>query len=87
MNFWACTIWFRSVHALLKLLKVHHSWHLNLCLEFSNDLKTTNKYLITYRDALVYIMAKILMRTFDCTKIADGPKCTLFSMGSVNVER
>ena len=31
--------------------------------------KTRNKYIISSRDALVYIMAKILMQTFDYTKM------------------
>ena len=39
VNSWALTVQFQNVHSLLKLLKIHCSGHLNLCLEFLNDLK------------------------------------------------
>ena len=39
--------------------------------------KTTNKYLLTQRDALVYIMAKIFMQTFAYKTIVAGQKRTL----------
>ena len=47
--------------------------------------KTTKRYIITYRDALIYIMAKILMQAFDYTKVVGGQKCILWSM-EVNVK-
>ena len=59
-----------------------------MCLEFLNYLKllkTTNKYITTYRDAPVYIMAEILMQTFDYTKVVGGQKRTLSVKGVVLV--
>ena len=42
--------------------------------------KITKKYIITYSDALVYITAKILMQTFDYTKIVVDKTRTLQSV-------
>ena len=47
--------------------------------------KTTNKYIITYKGALIYIMAKILMQTFDYTKVVSGKKHTLYVWGEGGV--
>ena len=42
--------------------------------------KTTNKYIIIYRDVLVYIMAKFLMQTLADTKVVGGQKLKRQSM-------
>ena len=82
VNSWAFTVRFRIMQSLLNLLIKSSFSAFNLCFEILNVLKL-NKYIITYRDALVYIMAKTLMQTFDYTKVVAGQTLKLYECCSI----
>ena len=72
VNSWALTVQFQNVHSLLKLLKIHCSGHLNLCLEFLNDLKL---------QVNISSLTEMPLQTFDGQKDWSGVGRGLWSGG------